>query len=282
LHVRWPSVAGQFYDADAQSLTRSIDGCFLNCLGPGRKPPPDRPIEGLIGLVSPHAGYMYSGPVAAHGYYACSTLSDLEMVVILGPNHHGVGSGVATVKGGSWRTPLGDVEVDGEAAKELVEVSGIVDFNEDAHQEEHSVEVQIPFLQFIYRKNFKILPVCMLMQDLDTAIEVGDALASVVRGRRSLLIASSDFTHYENHKSASSKDRAVIETILKLDVDRFYETIERLNVSICGFGPIASVMTASKRLGGQEGKLLKYATSGDVTGDFSAVVGYASIIFPSR
>ena len=280
--VRWPAVAGQFYDADPQALTESIEECFLHRLGPGRKPPPDEPFEGIFGIVSPHAGYIYSGPIASHGYYVCSALREVDMVAILGPNHSGIGSGVATVSGGTWKTPLGDVEIDRDAAKEFVKASRLVDFDEDAHRHEHSIEVQLPFLQYIFKKVFKILPICMMMQDKETAIEVGEALINVVKGRKSLIIASSDFTHYEDQKIASSKDHELINTILELNVDKHYETLERLNMSVCGYGPIAALMTAVKRLGDQEGKLLKYATSGDVTRDYSSVVGYASIIFTSR
>lgn len=233
-------------------------------------------------MVSPHAGYMYSGPIAAHGYYVCSQMKGIELVVILGPNHWGLGSGVATVKAGVWRTPLGDVEVDADAAKDLVQSSKIVDFSEDAHLREHSIEVQLPFLQFIYGAGFKLLPICMLMQDKRTASEVADALLSVIEKRKALLVASSDFTHYEDHRSASEKDRRLIESILGLDIDGLYDTLERLNVSACGYGPIAVVMNVVKRLGCKEGRLLKYATSGDVTGDYGAVVGYASIIFVLR
>lgn len=277
--VRRPAVAGLFYSSDPSDLRASIEEGFLHTIGPGRKPSAREEDGRIVSLISPHAGYMYSGPVAAHGYYACSSLRGIELVVIIGPNHHGIGSGVATVQGGMWETPLGRVKVDGEAAKRLVEGSGIVDMNEVAHMREHSIEVQIPFLQYVYGQGFEVLPVSMLLQDRATAEEVGKALAECVRGKRCLLIASTDFTHYEEHRVAQRKDSEAIKAITEMNVPKLYETIERLDVTMCGYGPVATIITATKLLKGEKGRLLKYATSGDVTGDYSSVVGYASIVF---
>jgi AmmeMemoRadiSam system protein B len=279
LEVRRPAVAGQFYEADPTRLRRSIEECFLHPLGPQKIPPAPKTDEEIVGLVSPHAGYIYSGPIAAHGYYYASSLSTPELVVILGPNHWGVGSGVATVSGGIWRTPLGDLEVSAEDAKALVKVSGIVDFSEEAHRREHSIEVQLPFLQYIFDSKFKILPISMLFQDRETAVEVGHAIAEIVKGRRCLIIASSDLTHYESQKEAERKDAAFINATLSLDVVKLYSVIQRLDISACGYGPVAALMTAANDLSLKKAELLKYATSGDVTGDKSSVVGYASIRF---
>lgn len=277
--IRQPAVAGQFYPADPRELASNIEDCFTHKLGPGKTPPAPQAPGPLVGIVSPHAGYMYSGPVAAHAYYASSARTDLTTFIILGPNHWGTGSGVATYKEGSWRTPLGEVEIDQEAAKELAETSGLVDFDEMAHRNEHSIEVQVPFLQHVFTKRFKILPVSMALQDRVTAVELGQAVAAVTAKRKAFLIASSDFTHYQDHKTASRKDAELVKAIEKLDVNQYYTTLERLDVSACGYGPIAAVMTASKILGAKQGRLLKYATSGDTTGDYSSVVGYASIAF---
>lgn len=278
-HVRPPAVAGQFYPDEPEELTSLINASFLHRIGPGSLPPAKQPCPGLLGLVSPHAGYVYSGPVAAHGYLAASTPESLELAVIVGPNHWGIGSGVATFKHGAWRTPLGVVDVDEESAETLVRDCGIVDFDELAHRNEHSIEVQIPFLQRIFHSGFKILPICMAMQDRTTSVEIGKALADVVRGKRFLIIASSDFTHYENSESASRKDLKLIDAICRLDTGEHYAAVQRLDVSICGYGPIAATMEAVKALGGREGRLLKYATSGDLTGRHESVVGYASIAF---
>lgn len=277
--VRPPAVAGQFYPADKEELASNIEDCFTHKLGPGKAPPASEAYGTLVGLVSPHAGYMYSGPVAAHGYYASSARADITTFIILGPNHWGVGSGVATYKEGSWRTPLGDVEIDKAAAQELAQASGLVDFDETAHRNEHSIEVQVPFLQRIFTKGFKILPVSMALQDRATAVELGQAVSEVAAKRKAFLIASSDFTHYQDHKTAARKDGELIKAIERLDVNQFYTTLERLDVSACGYGPIAATMTATKILGAKGGRLLKYATSGDTTGDYSSVVGYASIAF---
>jgi len=279
LQVRRPAVAGQFYELDPTRLKESIESCFLHPLGPQKLPPAPRSDDEILGLISPHAGYVYSGPVAAHGYYYASSMPTPELVIILGPNHWGIGSGVATVSGGVWRTPLGELEVSADDAKTLVKLSGIVDFNEDAHRREHSIEVQLPFLQYIFDSKFKILPISMLFQDKETAMEVGHALAKLLRGRRCLIIASSDLTHYENQKEAARKDAEFINAALSLDVAKLYGVIQRLDVSACGYGPIAALITAANDLSINKADLLKYATSGDVTGDLDAVVGYASIRF---
>lgn len=279
MKLRRPAVAGTFYPLGCSELKTSIEESFLHRIGPGRKPPSSEVINERVALVSPHAGYMYSGPVAAHGYYACSYLERIELAVIAGPNHHGIGSGVATFREGAWQTPLGRVEVDSDSAKRLVELSGIVDFDESAHAYEHSIEVQIPFLQYIYGNKFKILPISMMLQDLSTAVEVGRAIANCVRDKKCLLIASSDFTHYEEQEVASKKDYEAIKAILQMDVSGVYDTIERLDLTMCGYGPVAMVITAAKEMSITGGRLLKYATSGDITGDYSSVVGYASILF---
>ena len=279
MKVRLPAVAGSFYDAEEPALRRRISDCFIHKLGPGNMPPAPEPQEKIFGFVLPHAGYIYSGPIAAHGYYLCSAIKDLELAVVIGPNHWGIGSGVATYPGEYWRSPMGDLAIDKEAAKELVDSSGIVDYDETAHLREHSIEVHLPFLQFIKGNDIKILPVSMALQDIDTAVEVGNELAHVLKKRRAIVLASSDFTHYERHEVAAKKDSEAVRAISELNVEKHYATIQRLNVSACGYGPIAAVMTAVKTLGAKSGKLLKYGTSGDTGGDYESVVGYASIVF---
>ena len=279
MRLRHPAVAGLFYPSNPDELSDSIKESFLYRIGPGKEPPTSKVIDQKVALVSPHAGYIYSGPIAAYGYYACSSLKNIQSVVIAGPNHHGIGSGVATVKEGAWETPLGNVEVDTDLAKRLVETSGIVDFDESAHMHEHSIEVQIPFLQYIYGTKFKIVPISMMLQDITTAVEVGKAIAKCVKEKNCLLIASSDFTHYEEHKVALRKDSEAIKAIIQTDVPKLYDIIEEWNITMCGYGPVAAIITAIKELNITKGQLLKYATSGDITGDYSSVVGYASIIF---
>ena len=278
--VRFPSQAGTFYAGSRESLRRQIESCFVHRYGPGEVPKvvEDGPRR-IFGLVCPHAGYMYSGPVAANSYHALSLDGKVDSFVILGPNHHGVGSALATVEGGAWRTPLGDVEVDTETAKEIVRESGIIDVDESAHQYEHSIEVQIPFLQYLYGSSFKFVPVCFLMQDIESSREVGNVLGKVLAGKNAVVIASTDMTHYEPQRRAEEKDRRVIDAILKMDEGLLYSTIEDLNISACGYGPVTTLMTAAKKLNATNVELLSYRTSGDITGDKSSVVGYASLSF---
>ena len=258
-------------------MRRQIEECFTHKFGPGKLPTLDESgPRKIIGLICPHAGYMYSGPVAANAYYQLATDGRPDVLVILGPNHQGIGSGVSIMDRGIWRTPLGDVEVDAETCKAILQHSDIIDVDDSAHAYEHSIEVQIPFLQYIYG-SFKFVPICFLMQDLETAREVGEALAKALKDKNAVIIASSDMTHYEPHVRASEKDRKAINAILQLDEASFYSVLESLNVTACGYGPIASLIVASKKLDAKKAELLSYRTSGDVTGDKSAVVGYAAI-----
>lgn len=278
--VRRPSQAGAFYAGTAEALKRQIKDCFLHELGPGRLPKVVKAgSRKVVGLVSPHAGYMYSGPVAAHAYYRLALDGKPDFVVLFGPNHTGYGSALAVMNEGFWRTPLGNAEIDGELANQIVRESRIVDVDDSAHRFEHSIEVQLPFLQYLYGSKFKIVPICFLMQDLSSAREVGQAVAKVLAGKNAVIIASSDMTHYEPQKSAERKDKMVLEAVEGMDETRFYSVIEAHRASACGYGPIAALTTAAKILGAKEAKLLSYKTSGDVTGDYSSVVGYAAVCF---
>ena len=229
-------------------------------------------------MICPHAGFIYSGPVACHSFYAIS-LSKSKLAIITGPNHYGIGQNVASMVDSSWKTPLGLVKVDSESALELREYLGILELDSFSHSKEHSIEVQIPILQETFPNEMKILPVSLITQEQKTATQVGSAIAELAKKKDALLIGSSDFTHYEENGFAHKQDMALIEPILKLDVDGFYRVLHEKHVTACGDGAIASTMIACKELGATEGKLLKYATSGDISGDKSSVVGYASIIF---
>jgi AmmeMemoRadiSam system protein B len=278
--VRRPTQAGTFYEGTAESLKKQIETCFLHNLGPGKIPEIVKTgSKHVIGLVCPHAGYMYSGPVAAHAYYRLALDGKPDVVVIFGPNHTGYGSALATMNEGFWRTPLGDVEVDSVTANQLVHESHIVDVDDSAHSAEHSIEVQLPFLQYLYGSNFKIVPVCFLMQELSSAMEVGKATAKVLAGKNAIIIASSDMTHYEPRETAARKDRKVLGAVEAMDEAKLYSVIETQRVSACGYGPMIALITAAKSLGGKEAKLLCYKTSGDVIGDYSSVVGYAAVCF---
>ncbi|MGA2665157.1 MAG: AmmeMemoRadiSam system protein B [Nitrososphaerales archaeon] len=276
--VRRPAAAGSFYPDDPRELRTSIGGSYTHPLGPGSLPPSGGRGSGVMACVCPHAGYVYSGPVAAHSYLWLSSLRAPELVVIVGPNHYGVGSGVSTFRDGEWATPLGDLPVDGEAARRIVELTGLVDYDPESHRREHSIEVQLPFLQEIYHR-FKILPISLAFQDIETARELGRGLHALLKGRDAILIASSDLTHYEPAAAARAKDTALLETVLRLDTESFYAVLEERSVTACGYGAIATVMEASRLLGFEGGELHKYANSGDTTGDNSAVVGYPSVTF---
>ncbi len=280
LMVRRPTQAGAFYEGDAEALRVQVENCFLAEFGPKKRPRvnADGPRE-IVGLVCPHAGYVFSGSVAANAYYELALDGKPDTVVILGPNHTGYGSALAVMNEGVWRTPLGDVEVDGETADEIVKETRVVDVDEVAHRFEHSIEVQLPFLQYLYGVDFKFVPVCFQMQDFDAAVEVGKALVEVLADKNAVIIASSDMTHYEPQGNAAAKDLAALKAVEAMDEKLFYSIIEKQNVSACGYGPITAVITAAKGLGAKEASLLCYKSSGDVTGDYSSVVGYAAVSF---
>ena len=181
--------------------------------------------------------------------------------------------------GTRWSTPLGDVPVNDSIASAIVKTSGMIDIEEEAHRMEHSIEVQIPFLQFIYPRRFQFVPICMMLQDLETSLDIGEAVAKASADTGAMLIASSDWTHYEPQESARKKDMRAIQVALSMDEKKFQETIEEDQVSACGYGPVTSVIHASKILGAKQAKLLSYQTSGDTSGDKRAVVGYAAIAF---
>jgi len=278
--VRRPTQAGTFYEGTAEKLRKQIDDCFLDKLGPGEIPETGKNVsKHVIGLVCPHAGYMYSGPIAAHAYYRLASNSKPDVAVIFGPNHTGYGAALAVMNKGFWHTPLGDVEIDSDVAGQIAEESHIIDIDESAHRLEHSVEVQLPFLQYLYGSDFKIVPICFLMQELSSAREIGKATAKTLARKNGIIIASSDMTHYEPQESASRKDKLVLAAVEAMDEAKLYSIIETQGISACGYGPIIALITAAKDLGAKEAKLLCYKTSGDVTGDYSSVVGYAAVCF---
>ena len=277
MKVRYPAVAGSWYPDTSRGLREQVEWCFTHKFGPGKLPKvAKKGPRKIVGLISPHAGYVYSGPVAAHGFFALAADGKPDVVVLLGPNHTGLGSGVAIVAEGVWRTPLGDVSIDVEAANRIVGKSSIVDVDDRAHAQEHSIELQLPFLQYLYGAAFKMVPIAFLMQDLETGREVGRAVASALAGKNAVVVATTDLTHYEPQKSAERKDKLVIDAVLKLDEARLYSTVESLRVSMCGYGPVVAVITAAKLLGAEKAEVLCYKTSGDITGDYSAVVGYTT------
>lgn len=263
--MRSPAKAGQWYPGNPDRLRSLLDE-MLRAVGGEELP--------AIGAVVPHAGYSASGMVAAEVY---ARLPSKTTYVIIGPSHTGMGSPVALSRE-PWRTPLGVVECDTELADALA--GTIIYHDETSHLYEHSIELQVPFLQRRF-SGFRILPISMGLQDDETAAEVGEAVGEAVRsvGRGCTIIASSDFTHYEPQEVARKKDARLIEAILRMDVPEFYRRLYVHEVSACGYGPIAATIIAARILGAESGKLLRYATSGDVLGDYSQVVGYGAIVF---
>jgi len=284
-HRRKSIVAGSFYDADKESLSQQIKHCFLHEIGPQRLPEHDKNIQherNIKGVISPHAGFIFSGPIAAYHFLRLSYEKTPQTIIIIGPNHRGLGKEIAIMSAGYWETPLGNIEIDEQMAKEIINYDDkhLIKEDEQAHAFEHSIEVQLPFLQFIYPKNqFKIIPICVSNQQLEKMKYLADKIFQATKEKSCLLIASSDFTHYETQESAKRKDAEAIDKIINMDINLFYDTISRKSASICGPGPIAIVTEVCKKLGINRGRLLKYATSGDVSGMNEQVVGYASIIF---
>ena len=284
MKIRYPVVAGYFYESDPELLKKQIEESFLHPIGPGSLPRVNNSrVKTSIGYVSPHAGYMYSGPVAAHTYYMLAKEGKPDTIIIAGPNHTGLGTGVSVMIEGVWKTPLGDAVIDTELAKNIVKNSEYAAPDELAHMEEHSVEVQIPFLQYLFG-NIKIVPIVLMLQTPSVAKDLANAInkASEELNRDIVFIASTDFSHYEPHEIASKKDRMAIDAILDVDPERLYRVIEKYNISMCGPGPVMTLLYLAKIYGVKKAELLKYATSGDVTGDKRLVVGYASIRVPSK
>jgi AmmeMemoRadiSam system protein B len=280
LKTRYPAVAGSWYAGTANSLRNQLEELFTHRLGPQSLPRvvDDGP-RNVVGLVVPHAGYMASGPVAAHAYHRLARDGRPDVVVIFGPNHTGRGSMLALMNEGVWRTPLGDAQIDTETADHILKASNIIDADESAHVYEHSIELQLPFLQYLYGSNFTFVPICFMMQDLDSSREVGQAVASALKGKNGLVVASSDMTHYEPQERAEKKDKLAVDAALRLDEEQYNHVVESYGITTCGYGPVMAAIVASKQLGAATSELLCYKTSGDVLGDRSAVVGYASVAF---
>jgi len=277
---RLPAVAGMFYEADAEALKAQIEWAFRHPLGPGSLPTVSNERQPLSkGFVVPHAGYMYSGPIAANSYFQIAAEGPAETYVIIGPNHTGLGEIVSVYPSGVWVTPLGEVEVDTELARTIISASSFAAPDEKAHLYEHSVEVQVPFLQYLFGDRFRIVPIVVYEQTPEIAEDLGKAILEAAEkiGRDIVVIASSDFTHYEPHDVAVAKDKLAIEAILELDPLKLYQTIQKYSISMCGPGPVMAMLYYAREAGASSAKLLRYATSGDVAGDKSSVVGYASI-----
>ena len=253
MKIRSPAVSGMFYAGSARELEEQIEWCYKHELGPGAIPRLNsKGLREIVAVVAPHAGYYYSGPVAAHAYKELADDGIFDTAVILGPNHTGYGYPVSLWLGAGWRTPLGDVEIDKELGQRLL--GKVIKADETAHIHEHSIEVQLPWLQYLNKK-VKIVPITMLAQDIETARMVGEAISQA--GDNLIIIASSDFTHYEPHSIAMEKDGSIIEAIVALDEQELYERCESLNCTMCGYGPVASAIVAAKGMKAKRASLLK-------------------------
>ena len=229
-----------------------------------------------VGLISPHAGYIYSGPVAG------ATISRVrfgDTFVIMGPNHTGMGVPFSLWSGDAWETPLGTVEIDNEMRSNLLTNSRLLLADDMAHLREHSIEVQLPFLQY-FKSNVKIVPIVIGGGEPADLHNIGLDIVRAIRetGRDTVILASSDMTHYEPQASAERKDKMAIDAVLKLDADSLASRINEYNITMCGFAPALSLIAAAKELGSRSTELVRYQTSGDTSGDYSSVVGYAGII----
>lgn len=262
--IRLPAVAGQFYSGTKIALQKEVERYLSKGADKIR----------AIGAVSPHAGYMYSGPVAG------ATLSAIEFedtCVIMGPNHTGEGSPFSIMTEGTWKTPLGDCEIDSGLAKTILGNSKYLQEDDRAHRYEHSVEVQVPFLQ-VLKSAVKIVPIILSDAKTEVYKEIGRSIAKSLKEKQATIIASSDMTHYEPQDIAKEKDGKAIEAILNLDEDSLMAVIRKYGISMCGYAPSCVMLAASKELGAKKAKLIKYQTSGDITGEYDAVVGYAGIV----
>lgn len=262
--VRPAAVAGRFYPGDPQVLLGDVQ----SFLSPREKNSP------ALGCVIPHAGYIYSGHVAG------AVFAQLELpqrFIILCPNHTGRGTPLSIMSRGSWQTPLGDALIDVELAAQLKQRFPLLSEDAEAHRAEHAIEVELPFLQAL-KSSFTFVPIALGTGQFPVLKNLGEAIAEVVREERVLIIASSDMNHYESDSITRVKDRKAIERILALDAAGLHEVVTKEKISMCGFGPAITMLTAAKRLGAASAELVKYATSGDVSGDRDMVVGYAGIV----
>ncbi|MGA2234852.1 MAG: AmmeMemoRadiSam system protein B [Terriglobales bacterium] len=269
--VRTPAVAGRFYPGRAEELLREI----REYTSPGKTTVESGRIA-AIGCVAPHAGYIYSGGVAGAVY---SRLEIPERCVILCPNHTGKGRPLAIMANTAWQTPLGEVAADADLGARLLLRFPMLQEDSAAHRAEHAIEVQIPFLQ-AQQPELSIVPIVIGTSDFDVLRGLGEALADVIadRDEKVLIIASSDMNHYESDAVTRVKDHKAIERVLALDARGLWEVVMNEDISMCGFAPTIVMLTAAKLLGATSATLVKYATSGDVSGDYESVVGYAGII----
>jgi MEMO1 family protein len=268
--VRRAAVAGSWYPRDPVRLAADVDSLIGNADLHTRHAPPDD--ADIIALVAPHAGLSYSGPVAAHAYRLLRR-RPYDLFVLVGPSHHVAFEGVSLWSEGTFETPLGNVKIDHLTARAIADACPIIVNRADAHEGEHSLEMQLPFLARLGR-DVPIVPLVMGRQTRATVDTLGDALARALAGRRALLVASSDLSHFYDSTQAAFLDAQIIEHVEAFDPDGLMARIEARHDHACGGGPMVSVLRAARALGATTSRVLRYADSGDVTGDKRSVVGY--------
>jgi len=277
--LRTPAVAGRFYPGRADELLRDVREYTSPGKTPGKTPAETGRIA-AIGCVAPHAGYIYSGGVAGAVY---ARLEIPKRCVILCPNHTGKGRPLSIMANTTWQTPLGEVAADAEMGARLLRRFPGLEEDSAAHRGEHAIEVQLPFLQ-ARQPELHIVPIAVGTSDFDVLRGLGEALAGVIAGweearqEKVLIVASSDMNHYESDAITRVKDHKAIERVLAMDAHGLWEVVMNEDISMCGFGPTIVMLTAAKLLGATAATLVKYATSGEVSGDYESVVGYAGII----
>ncbi len=264
--LRQPAVAGYFYQGSPSHLRDQVEGFLVKGGGKLR----------ALGVLSPHAGLVYSGAVAGAVY---SRVELPGTIVLIGPNHTGLGAAVSIMASGQWQTPLGTLAIDEDLAGAIRSRCQRVEDDMIAHLREHSLEVQLPFIQYM-KEDVRIVPLQMMDTRLETCLELGEAVAGAVkeRGGGTLIVASSDMSHYVPAEEARKKDRMAIDRILALDARGLYATVRNENISMCGYGPAVAMVNACKALGATKAELIKYANSGEVSGDYDQVVGYAGMV----
>jgi AmmeMemoRadiSam system protein B len=271
--IRQPAAAGRFYPANAQHLRTEVE-TFTTLRASAGQPIVEAKIP-AVGCVVPHAAYMYSGAVAGAVY---RRLELPQRYVVLCPNHTGMGEPLAIMSRGAWHTPLGDAPVDHELADALKAAMPLLSEDQEAHRYEHALEVQLPFLQ-VLRPGFQFVPITVGTSNFEVLSALGVVIGSLLTdlSEPALVIASSDMNHYESDSVTRVKDRRAIDQVLALDPRGLYDTVRQGTISMCGYGPATIMLTASRKMGATKAELLRYATSGDVSGERDMVVGYAGI-----
>jgi AmmeMemoRadiSam system protein B len=268
--LRHPAVAGRFYPSDPDDLRAEVRGYLSQASSTNQTP------VRALGCIAPHAGYVYSGHVAGAVF---ARVEVPRRCIVLCPNHTGMGRALAILSEGAWQTPLGDVPIDGELAGALKR--RFPDLQEDsaAHRAEHAAEVELPFL-LLRQPALRFVPIALGTGQFEILEQLGKALADVIAAQNDsiLIVASSDMNHYESDTVTRVKDHRAIERILTLDARGLFDVVTQQSISMCGFGPAVAMLTAARQLGAKSAELVKYATSGDVSGDRERVVGYAGVV----